>query len=315
MPTNVNSNRNNPKVSSPVGFFFPITAGQWGVLAPGTNNGEGSWGNGNLAYNAGAGSLAMSTAAVKISYITAQGESLPSAEATVSVSASTGAVTVTQPTVPPANAIGWRVYSGSGSTNELLNVAANSTTQAQQNFSTTAGTIAGFPIATTAVQILIYGAGAAAPAINQSGAQPALPSVTANSTVDIFLIVGRNFRTNRETKWIRPSAAADPAGISLTQMDCVAPIWAASTAITVYNGASAALSSFLVLNGVLFACTTAGTTASTVPAFNFAIGGTTTDGTAVWTCLGYRALVRMRWSNSSATAAQPVAQEYDLVQP
>ena len=217
--------------------------------------------------------------------------------------------------MPPANAIGWRVYSGSGSTNELLNVAANSTTQAQQNFATTQGTLAGFPIATTAVQVLIYGAGAAVPTTNKSGIQPSLPSVGAATTADIYLIVSRSFRVDREVLYIRPSGIADPAGIALEQIDCIGPIWKASTAITTYQGSSVAQSSFLVLSGVLFACTTAGTTASTVPTFNYAINGTTTDGTAVWTCIGYRALLRMRWSNATAGALQPAAQEYDFYQP
>ena len=64
--------------AAPPGFYYAISAGDRGDLAPGTNNGEGTFTTSNLAYNAGAGSLAMSTAAVQITYITAQGESLPS---------------------------------------------------------------------------------------------------------------------------------------------------------------------------------------------------------------------------------------------
>jgi hypothetical protein len=302
-------------VSAPPGSYYQIKANDWGDLAPGTNNGEGTWGAANLAYNASGGSLAMGTAYVEITYITAQGESLPSAEASKTISAGSGAVTITLPTTPPANALGWRVYSGSSSGGELLNVSGASTTQAQQNFSTTQGTLAGFPIATTAVQVLVYGAGAAVPTINKSGIQPALPSIGAATTADIYLIVSRNYRCDREVLSIRPSGIADVAGVALEQMDCIGPTWKASTAITVYQGASVAQSSFLVLSGVLFACTTAGTTASTVPTFNFAIGGTTTDGTAVWTCIGYRGLVRMRWSNATSGSLQPAAQEYDLYQP
>jgi hypothetical protein len=314
MPTNVTTTAYNPKTAQSYGAFYPIKASDWGVLAPGTNNGEGTFTNSNLAYNAGAGSLAMSTAAIKITYITLQGESLPSAEATISVAAATGAVTITQPTVPPVAAIGWRVYSGNGSTNELLNVAANSTTQVQQNFTTTQGTLAGFPISQTTVQVLIYGAGAAPPAIGASGIQPALPLVAANSTAAIHPIVSRAFDSQWGVRVIRPNSLGDPTGISLEIAECIAPAWSASTAITTYLGASAAKSSFLILNGVLFGCTTAGTTASTVPSFNFTPGATTTDGTAVWTCIGYRSLLRLRFSNSSGTAQQPFSQEYDLIQ-
>ena len=213
MPTGIKA-INTSRVSNTYGAFYYIKASDFGDIAPGTNNGEGTFVNGNLAYNAGAGSLAMTTAYVKITYITLQGESLPSAEASVSVSASSGAVTVTVPTTPPANVIGWRVYSASTTASEKLQTAANSTTQVQQNFVTTAGTLAGFAIATTAVQILIYGTGAVVPAIGASGIQPALPSVSANTTVDIFLIVAHLSAATGKSQYIRPFSAPDPAGVS-----------------------------------------------------------------------------------------------------
>jgi len=325
MPYTTSYALQNPLISAVYSIFHPVKATDFGVLAPGANSTvlDGGFGNGNLAYNAGAGSLAMSTANCKITYITAQGESAASANATVSIAAGTGAFTFTLPTLPSATTgspeaiaapiIGWRVYSASSSTT-LLNVAANSTTQVQQNFTTTQGVLLGFPIATTAVQVLIYGAGAGAPTVNNTGIQAPLPLITANTSVDYFLLVRKDFRTQKLVEWARPNSSPDPAAIILSQADCIAPVWLASTAITNYLGTTVANSSFVMLNNQLFACTTAGTTASTVPTFNFTQGGTTTDGTAVWTCLGYRGLLRLRMSNTSATTGTPVAQDYWFAQ-
>jgi len=38
--------------------------------------------------------------------------------------------------------------------------------------------------------------------------------------------------------------------------------------------------------GYLFQCTTAGTSSASQPTWNTTIGGTTTDGGAIWTCIG-----------------------------
>jgi hypothetical protein len=325
MPYTTSYALNNPLISDEYSVFHPAKATDFGVLAPGANSTtiDGGFGNGNLAYNAGAGSLAMSTAHCKITYITAQGESAASADATVSIAAGTGAFTVTLPTLPSATAgspevnaapiIGWRVYSAS-STSTLLNAAANSTTQVQQNFTTTAGVLAGFPVATTAVQVLIYGAGAASPTINQSGIQQPLPLITANTSVDYFLLVRKDFRVQKLVEFSRPNASSDPAALIVSQADCIGPVWPQSTAVPHYQGGSVSNLSFIMLNNQLFACTTAGTTGSTVPAFNFTQGQTTTDNTAVWTCLGYRGLIRIRFSNTSATTGSPVAQDYWFAQ-
>src|SRR5260370_5077002 len=152
----------SPRVSNAPGGYYEVFQGDWGVLGGAAPA---------LAYNAGAGSLAMSTARCAITWITAQGETLPSVEATVAIAAATGAFTVTKPTTPTNGAavIGWRVYSSSGAAGSaLLNAAANSTTQVQQTFSTTQGNLAGFPLTTTAVQVLIYGAGQGEPVLDQS---------------------------------------------------------------------------------------------------------------------------------------------------
>lgn len=268
----------------------------------------------SLAYNAGAGSLAMSTARIAITWITAQGESLPSAEATVAVSAGTGAVTVTQPTVPTngATVLGWRVYSSSGGAGSaLLNVAALSTTQVQQNFVTTQGTLAGFAVATTAVQVLIYGAGAAETVIDQSGIQTSFPSVAANTAVDYYIRVpntGSLWRAQKDPQFMRPQGIADPTGISIGAGDVVSPLYPGTSQ-------SVAAGAYMTINGYLFICSTAGTTAATFigfSAFNLAKAVTTTDGTAVWQSYGKACLIRLRISNASGSAAIPIAQEYDF---
>src|SRR5271155_1776779 len=180
-----------------------------------------------LAYNAGVGSLAATTARVAITWVTAAGEGAISAENTVVISASSGAFTVTQPTVPTngATVIGWRVYSSSGAAGTpLLNAASTSTTQVQ---STLTGTVVGFPVATTSVQVLIYGAGQAEPTTDASIQTP-LPSVGANTSVDYFFRVPNSaslWRTQKDPQFMRPQGIADPAGIGLGQVDVVAPLY------------------------------------------------------------------------------------------
>ena len=267
-----------------------------------------------LAYNAGAGSLAMSTARCAITWITAQGESQISAEATVSIAAGSGAFTITQPTVPTNGApvIGWRVYSSSGGAgSELLNVAPASTTQVQQSFQTTQGILSGFPIATAAVQVLIYGAGQAIPSYDQSGIQSPLPSVAANGTVDYYVRIpnaGGLWKPQKQVNYMRPQYATESAGITVGNVDC-APL--------LYPGPNVAVSlgTYMVMANTLYLCTAAGTTGNPFiggAAFNQAKGSTTTDGTVTWTSYGKSTLIRVHFSNSSGSAAIPVAQEYDF---
>jgi hypothetical protein len=291
--------------ANPPGAYYEVMQtdfGQLGGAAP------------SLAYNAGAGSLASGTARCAISWITAQGESQVSTEATVSISANSGAFTITQPTVPTNGApvIGWRVYSSSGGAGTpLLNTASSSTTQAQSNIVTTQGTLLCFPIATTSVQVLIYGTGQGEPTYDQSGIQSPLPSVAANTSVDYYFRVpnsGSLWRTQKDPAYARPLGIPDPAGISMGNVDILMPL---------YPGTSASVSAgtYMVMNGYLYLCTVAGTTASTFiggSAFNQTKGATTTDGTVTWTSYGKTALVRARISNSSGSGAIPAAQEYDF---
>ena len=332
MPTNVQTSVYNPKITGDFGFYYPVKGSDWGLLAPGSLNGtnnsvgssnEGTWTNANLAYNAGQGSLGAGTAFVKITYVSASGgASIASSEASVAVAAGSGAVTVTIPSPTPGaangteanNLIGWQIYSSATTGTEQLNTAGLAVAPLTLTLASGA-TVPYIPIATTTAQIQVYGTGAAAPAATSNFIQQSFPKIAANTSVDIFLFVSRTFRANREVQWTRPYSSSDPASLLISWMDCIAPTWPASTTITAYNAGSPANSSFCVLNGVLFACTTGGTTNSTVPTFNFTPGATTTDNTATWTCIGYRGLVRCRLSNTSATAGQLVAQEYDIFQP
>jgi hypothetical protein len=290
--------------------YTPIAQTDWGVLGGAAPS---------LAYNAGAGSLAMSTARCAISWITAQGESLVSTEATVSIAAGTGAFTITQPTVPVNGSpvLGWRVYSSSGGAGTpLLNVAANSTTQAQSNIVTTQGTLLCFPVATTAVQVLIYGAGQAEPTINQSGIQDALPSIAANTTADLLVQVApfQQWSTKKQVIVRIPDEIAETAGISLIRADCVAPLWVGS------NSYSAG-AKIVIANGT-FQCSVAGTSAAAASVPNFAnivqTGAprvtTIVDNTATWTFWGRFKLVRLRFMNATGGALIPGINEYDLIQ-
>lgn len=293
--------------------FYEVFGTDFGATAPAAPS---------LAYNSGAGSLAEGTAYVKITWITAQGESLPSAEASQAIAAGSGAVTITQPTVPTngQTVVGWRVYSADATGAEALNAATNSTTQAQQSFTVSNGsggtsTISGFPISTTAVQVLIYGAGASVPLVDRSGIQNALPSVGANTSVDYVLVVpnqGSEWRQQSAVSYIRPDGTAETVGISIGGVDVINPLYpGTSTNVTAGTG----VSSYIVLNGYLYQATTSGETTSTFigpGAFNQSRGATTTDGSVVWTSLGKASIVRIRFVNSTDSAAVPAAQEYDL---
>jgi len=168
-----------------------------------------------------------------------------------------------------------------------------------------------FPIATTSVQVLIYGTGQAIPSYDQSGIQPPLPSVPANSTVDYYLRVpnaGGLWKSQKQVNFMRPQYAAEAAGIEIGNVDC-APL--------LYPGANTAvaLGVYMVMANTLYLCTVAGTTGNPFiggAAFNQTKGATTTDGTVTWTSYGKATLIRVHISNSSGSAAIPVAQEYDF---
>lgn len=307
------------RTASPVSGGHLVRSSDWGVLPPGATGTAFSAGA-NLTASSSGGSLATTTGAFKITWITANGESLPSVEATVSVTGATGSVTVALASVGSTNAgtqlnaaaiLGWKIYSGSGTGNELANEAAASLSVALSTLVLPNGnTLTYIPIATTSAVVKVYGAGVAPPTHNSSGVQLPLPNIGANNSADLFVVVTRSFRPQKEVNWIRPSSSADAGGLLVSLMDCVAPNWPQSTAVT-------ADSNFIIVNSVAFICTIGGTTASAIPTgltTRPAKGTLVTDNGATWMSLGEAALVRTRFSNTTGTAGQPLAQEYNLFQ-
>lgn len=315
IPLSVKSNAQS-KMSQPLSAYYPVARSDWGVLAPGSTGTAFSSGA-NLAASASGGSLATTTGAFKITFITAIGESLPSVEATVSVTGATGSVTVslasltlnTGAQLTAQTIIGWKIYSGSGSGNELANEAAAGLSVTLSTLITKRGaTLTYIPIATTSAVVKVYGAGAAPPVVNTSGIQFALPLISSNATSDLQVVVPIPFNVSKTTGYDRPNAVADASGVSLQQVDCVAPLWPASTSVSA--------GAFIVINNVLFQCTVGGTTGSSVPNFSTtAQYGTIVDSGATWTNLGRFHVLTLRFANLSGSAAQPTANEYDFWQP
>ena len=86
------------------------------------------------------------------------------------------------------------------------------------------------------------------------------------------------------------------------------PAWEASTAIV-------DLQTLVDSNGRLQQCTTAGTTGTAAPSWATTVGGTTDDGTVVWTCLSlgaYRASTT--WSFQAQTGCMYAANGLDQIQ-
>jgi hypothetical protein len=309
--------------AQPGSAYYAVARQDWGVLAPGTTGTAFSAGA-NLTNVGSGGSLANSTGAFKITWVTALGESLPSVEATVSVTGGgAGSVTVALGSVGSTNTgaqlnaqpiIGWNVYSGNGSGNELRNAtAAGLNNQALSTITTKRGaTLTFIPIATTSVTVTTFGAGAAPPVIDTSGVQHCLPAITTNVTSDLNIRVPLSFNIGRPTSFVRPNATADAAGLSVEGVDCVAPLWPQSTAVTQD-------SSYIVVGNRLWQCIVSGTTGSSIPA-GFATSANTlyatvTDNSATWQNLGAFHLLTLRFANLSGSTAQPTANEFDFSQP
>jgi hypothetical protein len=83
----------NVRTASPSSGGFLVRSTDFGVLPPGTTGTAFSAGA-NLAASASGGSLATTTGAFKITFVTANGETNASVEATVAVTGATGSVTV-----------------------------------------------------------------------------------------------------------------------------------------------------------------------------------------------------------------------------
>jgi hypothetical protein len=56
-----------------------------------------------------------------------------------------------------------------------------------------------------------------------TGVFPALPSVSANSSADVIIVVTKRFKVQRPVEYGRPAGTADPGGISIAAVDCIAP--------------------------------------------------------------------------------------------
>lgn len=298
------------RMSPPPGAYFEVPAAAFGVPIPGVF----------VASDVGSGGSLNANGFLKITWITANGESLPSAEVSRTVSGGpSGSISIAQPTVPTGGApvVAWRLYAGTVTNIEFIAVNTTQVTQAQSNFTTSQGVLLAFPIATTTLTLKVYPTtGAGVPVTGASGAQQAFPSVGANSTADYFFRVpnsGALWKIQKSVDYMRPSSTAETVGISVAgNMDCIAPVYPGTS-----TGVTAGTGSYMVLNGYLFWATTTGTTASTFigfSAFNLAVGGTTTDGSVVWTCLGKAVLVRAHFMNSTSGALYPAVQEYDLFQ-
>jgi hypothetical protein len=312
--------RDNNQTASPVSGGHIIQSSDWGVLPPGTTGTAFSAGA-NLTNVGSGGSLANGNTFFKITWVTANGESQPSVEASVTVTGGpSGSVTVALASVGSKNTgtqalaapiIGWNIYSSTTTGTELLNKDANSLSVALSTQVLPNGTSMTFiPIATTSAAVKIVGNGAAPPTHNSSGIQLPLPNIGANNSADLFLVARRDFRPQKEVNWIRPNSSADAGGLLVSLMDCVAPIWPQSTAVT-------ADTNYIVINSTVFVCVISGTTASSIPAgltTRPAKFTTVVDNTATWMSLGEAALVRARFSNTTGSAGQPIAQEYDLFQ-
>ncbi len=300
--------------------YYPVARQDWGVLAPGATGT--AFANGNLTNVGSGGSLANGSFFAKITWVTALGETIPSAEGTVTVTGGpSGSVTIALGATGSLNTgaqlnaqpiIGWRIYSGSTTNTELANEAANSLSVTLSTLVTKRGTTLKYiPIATTSATVLILGAAQALPVVNTSGVQDPLPAITTNVTADLNVRVPVPFNIGRPTLYARPNPTADASGISIEGVDCVAPLWPQSTSVT--QGTS-----YIVVGNVLWQCTVSGTTGSTIPNFAGSANSqyaTLTDNTATWQNLGRFHLLTLRFANLSGSTAQPTANEYDFWQP
>ena len=90
-------------------------------------------------------------------------------------------------------------------------------------------------------------------------------------------------------------APANAPTVTQSSAPSLYPVWAANTWYSP--------SFVIIISGVAYQLTTAGTTAGSMPTFNSTLGATTTDGSAVWTSLGPAA-----WSASTLYALNAVVE-------
>jgi hypothetical protein len=148
-----------------------------------------------------------------------------------------------------------------------------------------------------------------------SGVQGVMPTaVGAGASGSAYVMTNSRFKPQWAVSYVCPSGTVNPAGVTVASVECIGPIWVASTTITVGLGVAPADNSFAFINGCLFLCTTAGTTGTAAPVWNFARGLTTTDGTVTWTSQGNRGLLRVVFVNASSGNAAPALQAMDFFQ-
>jgi hypothetical protein len=307
------------------GAFYQILTSDFGEPIPGAPT---------LTLRAASGTLASSTANVQLTWITAEGVSLPSTSTAILVSAANDGLSIVIPTVPTTGSpvIGYQIYSQGSTGAPLLNSSATGTSPAPQTFTTTQGAVVGFPVATTTNFLNSYGTGAGVPVIDRSGIQPAIPTVTAaatssaagaGGTLDYDYIVpnsGSQWKTYKSVGYMKPLGVAETAGISMVpNLDCLSPLYPGATpGATTYTQVAVTPGTYMTMNGNLFISTLAtNSTAATFiggAAFAVAKGATVTDGSVTWLCLGKAQLVRAHYINNSSAALQPVQQEIDIFQ-
>lgn len=311
--------------SNAPGAFYQILTSDFGEAAPGVPT---------LTVATASGTITSTTANVRLTWITAEGVSLPSTHTGILVNSADGGVTILEPTVPTngATVIGWQIYSQGSTGAELQNTTATGTSPAPIPFVTTQGTVTGFAVNTTSVFLNSLGTGAGVPTTNNSGIQPTLPVVTAaatssaagaGGTADYDFIVpnsGSQWKVYKAVGYVKPQGIAETQGLSMVpQLDCIAPLYPGATpGSSTYTVAAVAQGTYMVMNGTLFIATSvAQTTAATFiggAAFNVSKGTTVTDGTVTWLCLGKAILLRAHYINNSSASLTPVAQEWDVFQ-
>lgn len=302
-------------VSNAPGAFYVVYSGDFGATVPGAPT---------LTYEAASGSFASETVYVEVTWVTAEGESPAGVSQAVGITSAEGAIKVAQPTVPTNGAavIGWRIYentSSGGSGGPVLVLAANSYT-AQVTEGSTPNS---YPVATTTVYLKSQSVSTVVPpGVDQSGIQPALPSIASDATVDYYFIVpntGSQWKQQKKVQYMRSDGTVDPSGIQISQMDFIQPDYP-GTLIT--SGTSQAnwvvtVGSWMVMNGYLFQATVGGAVAATFigwSAFNTTKGATTTDGSVTWTSFGKAGVIRTVFGNLSGSSAVPAAQAYEFFQ-
>ena len=138
--------------------------------------------------------------------------------------------------------------------------------------------------------------------------QSALPAIAASESADFCVIVPTqgNWRQQSAVGYVLPDGTPQSAGISISDMSISNPLYP-GVGIAVVTGTVP--TSFCVLSGYLYRCTTSGTTAATFiggGAFKQTKGATTNDGTVVWTSQGKATIIVIHFTNSIALASPPV---------